>query len=52
VLAVYMQHTFRRVKAFSFQGLVRSVYSEYIERNYAILFDPTQHLELSKFAPD
>ena len=52
MVAVYMQHAFRRVKAFSFQVLVRSVYSENIERSYAILLDPTQRLELFKLTLD
>ena len=41
-----LQQTFRRFKSFSFQGLLRSIYSEFVERNYAIRFDPTQGLEL------
>ena len=41
-----LQQTFQRFKSFSFQGLMPSIYSEFVERNYTIRFDPTQGLEL------
>jgi len=52
VVSVSLQQTLRRLRSFSFQGLVRSVYSESTERNYAILFDWTERQELSTLPVD
>jgi len=52
VVAVYLQQTFQRVKSFSFHGVMRSIYSEPIDRICGILFDPTQGLELSTLPSD